>query len=281
MIGTAEAIPGVGGGTVALLVGVYFTLIGAASTVVRAVAATFQPAQRAGAWRAVWHLPWLRLIAIGGGIVGAIVVAARILEPVIVAYPQQTRAIALGLVLASVIVPLRMAGLPLRPIEWALFLAVASLAFWLIGLPALDTQRPPGWWVFIAAVLLMFALVLPGVSGSAWLLAIGLYQPTLAAINDGNVPYLAIFGAGALLGLSSFVFVEWLLENAGRVTLVIMAGLMAGSLRSLWPWQGEGKQLLPPTDENLMALVGLFVAGVVIVLSLMLVERRLESRPGD
>jgi len=88
--------------------------------------------------------------------------------------------------------------------------------------------------VFFSASIAICALVLPGVSGSFLLLTVGMYDPTIAAVNDRNFAYLAVFALGAILGLAIFVsLLKWLLENRARVTLVIITGLMLGSLRAL------------------------------------------------
>ena len=101
-----------------------------------------------------------------------------------------------------------------------------------------------------------------------------MYDPTIAAVNDRNFTYLAVFALGAILGLAIFVSVlKWLLENRARITLVIITGLMIGSLRALWPWQGPEGELLAPTDQVGIALV-LFVTGAALVAVLLLLESK-------
>lgn len=279
LIGVAEVIPGVSGGTIALITGVYHTLIGSASSIVRALAGTVTKATRVPGWRAVAALPWWRLVAIGLGMVSAVIVAARVVEPLIVTYPEATRALFFGLILASVSVPLMMVGSPLRTREWLLVVLATALTFWLMGFPPLAASDPSKWWVFFSAALAICALVLPGVSGSFLLLTIGLYQPTIAAVNDRDWAYLGVFALGALVGLSSFVVgLEWLLAHRRRVTLVVMAGLMLGSLRALWPWQTPERVLLAPAPEEFWPLVGLCAAGLATVVALILIEQRVLAR---
>ncbi len=116
--------------------------------------------------------------------------------------------------------------------------------------------------------------MLPGVSGSFLLLTVGMYDPTIAAVNDRNFAYLIVFALGAVLGLAIFVsLLKWLLENRARVTLVIITGLMLGSLRALWPWQGPERELLAPTDQIGIALL-LFIAGAAFVAVLLILERK-------
>ena len=104
-----------------------------------------------------------------------------------------------------------------------------------------------------------------------------MYAPTLAAVNNRDFAYLGVFALGALVGLGFFVSgLQWLLANHHRVTLVVMTGLMVGSLRALWPWQNEQNVLLTPSG-NVGLYVGLFIAGAVGVLALIFVETRLAK----
>jgi putative membrane protein len=120
--------------------------------------------------------------------------------------------------------------------------------------------------------------VLPGVSGSFLLVTVGLYAPTLAALNNRDLPYIGAFIAGAILGLSVFVSgLQWLLENRHRITLVVITGLMVGSLRALWPWQTDSNGLLAP-GEGIPSAVAFFAAGVIVVLVLIAVESVLVRR---
>lgn len=282
LIGTAEVIPGVSGGTIALITGVYSTLIGSASTLFRGVAAIVRPSVRASAWREVKGLPWLRLVVIGAGMVTAVVIAAALLEPLITLYPEATRAVFLGLILASIAVPLQMVGSRVSAREWMVMVLSAAVVFWLMSFPPLAAADPALWQVLIAAAVAICALVLPGVSGSFLLLTLGLYQPTIAAVNERDFGYLAVFALGALIGLSSFVVaLEWLLENARRVTLIVMAGLMLGSLRALWPWQTTERVLLPPEPAELVPMALLCLAGVIIVTTLIVVERKIVATSAE
>jgi putative membrane protein len=131
--------------------------------------------------------------------------------------------------------------------------------------------------VFFSAAIAICALVLPGVSGSFLLLTVGMYDPTISAVNDRNFAYLAVFALGAILGLAIFVsLLKWLLENRARITLVIITGLMIGSLRALWPWQGPDRELLAPSDQVGTAII-MFLIGALFVSVLLVIERRLGA----
>jgi putative membrane protein len=144
---------------------------------------------------------------------------------------------------------------------------------------------PPLYVVFFAAAVAVCALVVPGVSGSFLLLAIGIYTATLDAVSGRDLAYLAVFAAGATCGLASFVqLLGYLLREHRRTTLVVMTGLMVGSLRALWPWQsssdghdGGPGALLAPT-EPLAGPLMLMVLGVAVVLALVWVQALVEQR---
>ncbi len=104
-----------------------------------------------------------------------------------------------------------------------------------------------------------------------------MYDPTIAAVNDRDFAYLAFFTLGAILSLALFVsLLKWLLENRARVTLVIITGLMLGSLRALWPWQGPEGGLLAPRDQVGIAIF-IAVAGAVFVAFLLVLEHKFGS----
>lgn len=275
LIGLAEVVPGVSGGTIALIVGIYETLIGSAASAVRAVLALL----RGRVDEARTHLGdvrWRVVLPAGIGMVVAVVVGAAVLEPLIEQYPVQTRAVFFGLVVVGISVPARMVGRwDVRALLLAAFAAAA--AFVLTGLPPGTIADPSTWQIVLSAALAVCALTLPGVSGSFLLLSIGMYEPTIAAVNDRDLGYLLAFATGAAIGLASFVMLlQWLLSTRPRVTLVVLTGLMAGSLRALWPWQDEDRTLLAPDNDLLQAIL-LGLAGAAVVVGLLWVERRLAA----
>ncbi|MCF8551310.1 MAG: DUF368 domain-containing protein [Candidatus Nanopelagicales bacterium] len=281
LMGAAEVIPGVSGGTLALIVGVYHTLLDAIADVVLAIRQLLGLAGgKASASKAVATvraLPWGLLIPLAVGMGAALVLGAKILEPLLDEQPVAMNALFFGLVIVGAYVPAHMV---VKVGGWSpLYVVIAAISavvlFFVTGLPAGNVSDPSLIAVFLSASVAICALVLPGVSGSFLLLTLGMYDTTIAAVNDRNFVYLGVFALGAILGLAVFVTVlRWLLEHKARITLVIITGLMIGSLRALWPWQGDNRELQAPGDQVGLA-IAMFLAGAVFVAVLLLVERKL------
>ena len=276
LIGTAEAVPGVSGGTVALVTGVYEPVIGSAGHVVSGVRALVTDRARARAEFAA--VRWDVVLPLLVGMAPALVIALRFLGPALEEHPVPTRALFFGMVAASLVAPVAMIGGRWRPRDCAAAVLGTAAAFLITGAPQLAGE-PRVLVVFLAAAIAVCALVLPGVSGAFLLLVFGLYEPTAQAVRDWDLGYLAIFVLGMVTGLSLFVKgLQWLLEHWRRVTLAAMIGLIAGALRALWPWQTDDRGLLAPGDGAGLA-VALAVLGAAAVLGIILLERR--TRPGS
>lgn len=276
-MGAADVVPGVSGGTMALIVGIYERLV---RSVREGLSAPFwlvagRPARAFAALRAV---EWTLVVPLAVGVLGAIVVAAGIIPPLMERFPAPSRGLFFGLIVASVAVPWR--ALSRRgPREAALIGAAAVVAFVLAGLPALAPATDPGYVrVFASASVAICAMILPGVSGSFLLLVLGMYTVTLDALHARDLAYVAVFGAGCAVGLGLFSRVlTWLLAHRHDATMAVLVGLMLGSLRALWPWQTEARGLLPP-GEHLGAVLLLAVAGAAAVAALLAVAERLAAR---
>jgi putative membrane protein len=275
LIGGAEAVPGVSGGTVALVTGVYEAIISSAGHVVNGVRALVTDRPRAGAEFAA--VRWDVVLPLLLGMAPALLIALRFLGPAIENHPVQMRALFFGMVAASLVVPVTMLGGRWRLREVAAAAIAAAAAFGVTGVPQLANE-PPLVVVFVAAAVAVCALVLPGVSGAFLLLIFGLYEPTSEAVRTWDLGYLAVFVLGMVVGLSLFVKgLQWLLEHRRRVTLAAMTGLIIGALRALWPWQTEDRGLLAP-EAHLAPVVALVLLGAAVVLAIVALERRSRSR---
>jgi putative membrane protein len=275
LIGIAEVIPGVSGGTLALITGIYSRLLNNIDLLFKSLRNISHPKIMV---RNLITLEWKFLLPVFIGMAIALITTASFMEGLLESNPIELRAVFAGLVAAGIYIPYKM-SVKVNGDNWALrdyLLALigALAAFFLTGLPQGEVSNPGPILIFFSAAIAICALVLPGISGSFLLLTIGMYSATIGALNDRDLQYLLIFALGALLGLASFVsFLKFLLSQRARPTLVLLAGLMLGSLRALWPWQGEDRELLSPYSSELIALL-LFLAGAIIVALLVKVEEK-------
>ncbi|QOR72239.1 DUF368 domain-containing protein [Ruania alkalisoli] len=291
LIGSAELVPGVSGGTVALVTGVYDRLIDAAAHVLAAGRRVVVGPDRRAFTLELRRTDWWLVLPVLLGMAAAVLMAAGTMEAFVTSHPEHARGLFFGLVATSILVPMRMlppAGA--RRVRDVLVVVVAAVvAFVMIGFAGGQTQSNPSMIVvFLAAAVAICALVVPGVSGSFFLLAIGLYSTTLGAVHDRDLGYIGVFAAGAAVGLATFVQVlRWLLHTHRRLTLLAMIGLMIGSLRALWPWQeGAGGaesgvgQLIAP-HAPVAGPVGLALLGCAAVGVLILLESRRAVQSGQ
>ena len=275
LIGIAEVIPGVSGGTLALITGIYSRLLNNIDLLFKSLRNITDPKIMA---RNLIALEWKFLIPVFIGMAIALITTASFMEGLLESNPIELRAVFAGLVAAGIYIPYKM-SVKVNGDNWGLrdyLLALigALAAFFLTGLPQGEVSNPGPILIFFSAAIAICALVLPGISGSFLLLTIGMYSATIGALNDRDLQYLLIFALGALLGLASFVsLLKFLLSQRARPTLVLLAGLMLGSLRALWPWQGEDRELLSPYSSELIALL-LFLVGAITVAFLVKVEEK-------
>jgi len=263
-IGTANVIAGVSGGTMALVFGIYERLIDVVSSVVQSGLALVRLDVKSFVSRLA-SLPWTFILSLAAGIIVATLLGARLIPAAMDRWPVQSRALFFGLILGSIAIPwIRTKSITVR--EYALVVVAAIVAFVLTGLPSIEIADPSLLQFFLAGAIAICAMILPGVSGAFLLLVMGLYQPVLRAIDELDLAIVAAFSAGSAFGLGAFaVFMGWLLRKYHDQTMVVLVGLMAGSLRALWPWLGEERELLWYSgDESLGGVFLLFAIGLIL-----------------
>lgn len=281
LMGSADLVPGVSGGTVALACGIYPRLIAAIRNATR-VALSLRTERSAAALRG---LDWALLLPLLGGILLAVVALASTVEHLLETVPVRMGGLFLGLVLGSVVVAFSMIRVP-GP-RTAIIAAVSAVVVFLgLGLvtethvPAADAADVALWAYPASGVLAISAMILPGVSGSFMLLVVGMYDTVLGAVNDRLILPVALFVAGCVLGLallSRLLF--WLIERHHDSVVAAMIGLMLGSVRILWPWPGGPltSQLGAPSGDVAIPVV-LAVFGLVAVVVAARVGRVGEER---
>ena len=261
----------------ALIVGIYGRLLASIGHGFRAILAAVRW-DRESVTRHLRGVEWGLVVPLGVGIGTAIVVAASFVPDLLEDRPVESRAVFLGLVAASLAVPWAQIRDRSRR---SLVIAVAAAipAFILSGLPPGTVAEPGVLAIFFGAAFAVCAMILPGVSGSFLLLVVGMYEPTLRAVDDRDLAYIAVFVVGMVIGLGSFSLVLGrLLARRHDATMAALVGLMAGSLRALWPWQAETRALLAPSDP--LVPVGLALAGAALVIAIQaLAWWRARNRP--
>ncbi len=271
-MGSADVVPGVSGGTMAFITGIYeeliFSIKDLASPKTVQLLAGFKLKE---AYRV---LPWRFLLAVGAGILLAIITLAQALEWTLENQPVLLWSFFFGLVLASVLTVSKRVG------RWGVptgaGLAAGAIVAWIVvGLVPLET--PNSWWfLFLSGALAICAMILPGISGAFILVLLGKYEYVLSAVNSRDFVTLALVSAGAAVGLVTFAqILSWLFKRYHDVTVAVLMGFMIGSLRKIWPWKTiieiEGHAIsfenyLPSawTGEVTLALI-LAIAGFAMV----------------
>lgn len=274
LMGSADVVPGVSGGTVALVTGIYPTLVGAISSGSRAIERLVR-----GSWSgfvaAFRAVPWGFLVPLVVGALVAVVTLAGIIETLILEQPIRTAAAFFGLIAGTVILAWRLIESP-RPVHGLIAGAVGAITFVLFGLQSAATLDPALWAFFGAGAVAICAFILPGISGSFLLLSMGMYQAVLGAVNDRELVAVLVFALGATISLAVFSrLLERLLERHHDTITAGLVGLMIGSIRILWPWpnglgdpDGVGATVLGAPRGDVVVPVLIAVAGLVAVLSI-------------
>lgn len=288
LMGTADIIPGVSGGTIALIVGIYRRLIeGIKSYTPRSVLRVLRALpglgdKRVEMWSALRAVHVDFLVPLGLGIVSAILIMAEIMPALLASYPSQMNALFFGLILGSVYVPF--SHIPKMQIAYVgVALAAALFGYWLVGLPLVEGRGSLPF-LFLCGAIAICAMILPGVSGSYMLKALGQYEHVLTALRDRDVVTVGVFVLGIAVGITTFVRVlAWLLRRHEGATLAALTGLMVGSLRSVWPFQlvedGRRLNVLPAAlDGSVLVVLGCFVVGLTLVFGLIVADKRLGGR---
>ncbi|AEF55630.1 DUF368 domain-containing protein [Marinomonas posidonica] len=233
LMGAADVVPGVSGGTVAFIVGVYDRLIAALSGVNKdSIQMLFK-----GDVKALWrHFDGGFLLALGAGVVTSIFLIAGLITHLLAVYPTYLWSFFFGLILASAVFLLKQVNhFSVRHGVVLIVGIIAGASLSLLVPTSMSTSSPM---VFVAGMIAICAMILPGISGSFLLLIMGMYSFVLNAVKSFDLTVIIIFAAGALVGLLSFSkLLNYLLNKAHAMTLSFLTGIMLGALVKVWPWK--------------------------------------------
>ncbi len=254
-MGSADVIPGVSGGTVAFITGIYDELLRSIKAVdIEALKLLF-----AFKLKDFWaHINGNFLLTLVAGIAISVLSLAKLMSFLLTEYPIMVWSFFFGLIIISAIIVAR----DIEVKNWKSFLAGILgivMAYFITELS--PAQTPDTWYfVLIAGAVAICAMILPGISGAFILLILGKYKFILAALDEKNIAIILLFMLGCIIGLLLFSrVISWLLTNYKSVTVAVLAGFMIGSLNKVWPWKivdsyrlnSHGEQV-PYLDHNVL-----------------------------
>lgn len=274
-MGAADVIPGVSGGTIAFIMGIYAELLDSIKSVNGEALKLLLKGKIGAFWK---HINGTFLASLFTGILISVFSIAKLMKYLLEFHPVPLWSFFFGLILASAIYILK--GLD----KWSLQNIISLLSGVAIGVficLASPGQTPDAlWFIFLSGAIAICAMILPGISGSFILLLLGKYAFVMEAVSTLNIPVLVVFAAGACIGIVCFShFLSWLLKKFYMLTIALLSGFMIGSLLKVWPWKVPGAQegfdfpALPGTfeqvtgaDPQLFMSIGFMVLGLAIVL---------------
>lgn len=232
-MGAADAVPGVSGGTIAFISGIYEELISTISNVNLSLFKTLFSKGLKAFWQQV-NGNFLTALVLG--IVVSFVSFMRLAKYLLEHHPILIWSFFFGLIVASIY----FVGKQITKWNIAVITSLilgACIAFYVTTLPALATNNN-NWYLFLAGAIAICAMILPGISGSFILIILGAYKTLSDALHDFDVKKIIIFSLGALIGLLSFSRVlKWLFKHYHNITLALLTGFIFGSLNKVWPWK--------------------------------------------
>lgn len=282
-MGAADVIPGVSGGTIAFMTGIYQELVDS----INAINGTALKLLFTGKLKAFWkHVNGNFLLSVACGILISVFSLAKAMQYLLTTHPIQTWAFFFGLIVASSIFILYdIKGWKVKDI----ILLLGGIVLGVTVCTLSPTQTPDGlWFIFLCGAIAICAMILPGISGSFILLILGKYEylmGTIAGLTEGNwnnLLILGVFAAGALVGIILFAkFLHWLLARYHKETLIILAGFIIGSLVKVWPWSNMdaivASQFPVPAgqiDMHIWGAVLFALTGFALVTGIELVSRK-------
>ena len=265
-MGTADLVPGVSGGTIALVLGIYERLVASIRRASSAIGNLVR-GDLAGARSHSGKIEWVFLVPLLVGILAAVATLASFLEHQLEVRPTVLAGVFLGLVLGSVAIAWRL--IKHTNTMHVVIVALVGLAlFVVLGLGEGSAIGDPSPLALVGAGgLAICAMILPGISGSLILLMLGMYSAVLGAVTDRDFGSLGLFAVGAVVALALFSqILNWGLNNHHDLMVATLVGLMAGSTRVLWPWpNGVDSVALERPGEDWPAVLGSALLGVVAV----------------
>ena len=281
-MGAADVVPGVSGGTIALISGIYEELINSLKSVNKELLQKIIKGNVSGAWA---HINGHFLVALFLGIGISIVSLSKVITYLLEVYPVFIWSFFFGLIVASALV------ISQQVTKWDIKsfsgLVLSALVAYFVTIASPAETSDALWFVFLSGTIAICAMILPGISGSFILLLLGKYNYILSSITELNFKVILTFGLGCIVGLLSFSHVlSWMFKRFHNLTIATLTGFMIGSLNKVWPWKNvlewrtnsHGKSVpfidesvLPADfsgDPQIFAAIAIAVVGFALILLL-------------
>ena len=288
LMGASDVVPGVSGGTVALILGIYGDLITAVSTGSKALGKLCR-GDFSGFIDGLKAVNWLFLIPLVAGVFSAVLLLSGLIETALHDFPETMAGLFFGLVVGSIVVARSLLQAPTSK-HGTIIAVVAILVFVILGFQSGPVADPGALLLIGSGALAVCALILPGISGSFILLMIGMYAAVLNAVDERIIGDIALVGVGAIIGLALFSsLLNHLLVTYHDTVMAVLIGLMFGSLRVLWPWPNgvgiiEPEEIIPGTGLELPngapwvgAVIAAVVSAIVVVAVSSIAQPKSES----
>ena len=254
-MGSADVVPGVSGGTIAFITGIYDELLNSIKSVDATAFRLLFQFKLKDFWS---HINGSFLITLVAGIAISIFSLAKLIGFLLITYPVLVWSFFFGLIIISAVLVAR----DIDNKDWkAVIAGIVGVFIAYFITSASPAQTPEAWWfVLISGAIAICAMILPGISGAFILLILGKYKYIIEAVETVDIGTLAIFAVGCIFGLLSFArLISWFLRNYQSLTVAMLAGFMIGSLNKVWPWKvvdsfrinSKGEQV-PLFDHNVL-----------------------------
>ncbi len=254
-MGAADVVPGVSGGTIAFITGIYQELLDSLKLIDMSNLRLLVRFQVASFWKAI-NGNFLASIFLG--ILVSLISLAKLITYLLEVHPIKVWSFFFGLVVISAVTVLRQIDRWKPTVIIGLIVGIVVAYFITVATPAATSDA---WWlIFISGAIAISAMILPGISGAFILLILGKYKFITGALHEFNYQVILVFAAGCVTGLLSFVrIVSWVLDKYYQVAIAVLSGFMIGSLNKVWPWKevlsyridSEGNQI-PAIDQSIL-----------------------------
>ncbi len=272
-MGSADVVPGVSGGTIAFISGIYEELLSSIKSIDHTAVKTLFSKGVKAFWQ---QINGSFLLALFTGIGIAVVSLVKVIHFLLDNHPVLLWSFFFGLIVSSVF------SIGRKVTNWNIgsitsLLAGIAIAYYItIATPA---ETPTDWWFIVfSGMIAICAMILPGISGAFIMVLLGAYKPILSALNDRDYKTVATVFLGAIVGLLVFSkILKWMFTNYKNYTLAILTGFIVGSLNKIWPWKENGKNILPfdYSEKNfILPSLIFFILGILFIFGVQLLEKQ-------